>query len=159
LPVEELAKKFNCSRRHLTRLFHQHFGVSVGALRMEMRLLKAVSLLADPEAKVIDVAEKCGFNHLGLFNTCFKRRFGSSPGQWRKSVTEAKSLPAGKEARGRPFHTHGVCSASDETDASGNGNGQNRPMEQVVLGRLLRDSTAAKTGGVRDGSGANRLTV
>ena len=82
--VGELADKFGCSRRHLNRLFHQFLGVSVAALRMEMRLLKAVSLLRDPNAKVINVAVECGFNHLGLFNTCFKRRFGTTPGRWRK---------------------------------------------------------------------------
>jgi AraC-like DNA-binding protein len=89
--VGELAAKFSCSRRHLNRLFHQHFGVSVAALRMEMRLVKAVSLLRDHNAKVIRVAEECGFNHLGLFNTCFKRRFGTSPGQWRKINAQAKT--------------------------------------------------------------------
>jgi AraC-like DNA-binding protein len=85
LSVGDLAGKFSCSRRHLNRLFHLHFGFSVAALRMEMRLLKAVSLLRNPSLKVISVAQQCGFNHLGLFNTCFKRRFGSSPGQWRKT--------------------------------------------------------------------------
>jgi AraC-like DNA-binding protein len=85
LSVGELADRFSCSRRHLNRLFHQHFGVSVAALRMEMRMLKAISLLRDADVKIINVADQCGFNHLGLFNTCFKRRFGTSPGQWRKS--------------------------------------------------------------------------
>jgi AraC-like DNA-binding protein len=85
LSVEELAKKFGCSRRHLSRLFNQQFGCSVAALRMELRLIKAVSLLRNPRAKVITVAEQCGFNHLGLFNKCFKRRFGQSPGRWRKT--------------------------------------------------------------------------
>jgi AraC-like DNA-binding protein len=88
-PVTTLAERFGCSQRHLNRLFHQHFGHSVGALRMEMRLLKAICLLRDPNAKVIYVAEQCGFNHLGLFNVCFKRRFGVSPGHWRKSPKES----------------------------------------------------------------------
>ena len=96
LSVQQLAQKFSCSRRHLNRRFHEHFGLSAGALKMEMRMLKALALLQDPEAKVINVAEACGFNHLGLFNTCFKRRFGTSPGQWRKNnvqiETEATSL-------------------------------------------------------------------
>jgi AraC-like DNA-binding protein len=97
LSVPELADRFSCSRRHLNRLFHQHFGVSVASLRMEMRLLKAISLLRDAGAKVIHVAEECGFNHLGLFNTCFKRRFGTSPGQWRKA-----NLLASADAVGKP---------------------------------------------------------
>ena len=111
LSVGELADKFGCSRRHLNRLFHQHFGFSVAALRMEMRLLKAVSLLRDPDAKVINVADACGFNHLGLFNTCFKRRFGASPGQYRKMKVPAATHPAvgsGSEAS-CPLHVNGLC--------------------------------------------------
>jgi len=111
LSVGELAAKFGCSRRHLNRLFHQHFGFSVAALRMEMRLLKAVSLLRDPDAKIINVAEECGFNHLGLFNTCFKRRFGASPGQYRKmrlpaAVHHVGLLPTDQAC---PLHANGLC--------------------------------------------------
>jgi AraC-like DNA-binding protein len=91
LSVGELATKFGCSRRHLNRTFNHHFGISVAALRMEIRLLKAVALLRNPEAKVINVAQECGFNHLGLFNICFKRRFGSSPGKWREVESGVKS--------------------------------------------------------------------
>jgi AraC family transcriptional activator of mar-sox-rob regulon len=112
LSVGELAERFSCSRRHLNRLFHQHFGFSVAGLRMEMRLLKAVSLLREPEAKVINIAEQCGFNHLGLFNTCFKRRFGNSPGQWRRLTIEAESKPAaGLNGVGHscPLKTNGLC--------------------------------------------------
>ena len=32
---------------------------------------------------------------LGLFNTCFKRRFGASPGQWRKTAARVGRHPAG----------------------------------------------------------------
>jgi AraC-like DNA-binding protein len=111
LPVGDLARKFSCGRRHLNRLFHQFFGISVAAMRMEMRLLKAVTLLRDREAKVTRVAEACGFNHLGLFNTCFKRRFGVSPGQWRKQQqpggsSAAELLPPGTEC---PLHGNGLC--------------------------------------------------
>ena len=95
LTVGELADKFHCSPRHLNRLFHQHFGFSVAALRMEMRLIKAISLLRNRDAKVIHVAEQCGFNHLGLFNSCFRRRFGTSPGQWRDGNMPAHAHPAG----------------------------------------------------------------
>ncbi len=111
LSVGELAAKFGCSRRHLNRLFHQYFGFSVGALRMEMRLLKAVSLLRDVEAKVINVAAQCGFNHLGLFNTCFKKRFGASPGRWRKQAAQGKVRPAAApgDDSACPLKIKGLC--------------------------------------------------
>jgi AraC-like DNA-binding protein len=95
LSVSELAEKFGCSRRHLNRLFHQNFGLSVGALKMEMRLMKAAACLRNGQTKVIIVAEQCGFNHLGLFNTCFKKRFQTTPGQWRRMIAERPSLLTG----------------------------------------------------------------
>lgn len=113
ISVGDLAAKFSCSRRHLNRLFHQYFGFSVSSLRMEMRLLKSISLLRDTNAKIINVAEQCGFNHLGLFNTCFKRRFGLSPGQWRKQAVEAENPPlaAGPPSPSGPcpLHSKGLC--------------------------------------------------
>jgi AraC-like DNA-binding protein len=115
LSIEDLAKKFRCSRRHLSRLFHQQFGYSVSALRMELRLLKAVSLLRDPAAKVITVAEQCGFNHLGLFNNCFKRRFGQSPGQWRKTdsanAIEPRSSRPTYSANGSPDESASITAS------------------------------------------------
>jgi AraC-like DNA-binding protein len=119
LSVGELAERFNCSRRHLNRLFHQHFGVSVAALRMEMRLLKAISLLRDPSAKIINVAEQCGFNHLGLFNTCFKRRFGASPGQWRKTILQPPAAPIAKAKPPVPcpLQANGLCPMTHAKEA------------------------------------------
>jgi len=86
--VEDLAARLGCTRRHLNRLFHQRFGFSIAALRMEMRMLKAACLLRNPDAKVSIVAEECGFNHLGLFNACFKKRFSISPGAWREAGSD-----------------------------------------------------------------------
>ena len=110
LSVDQLADRFGCSRRHLNRLFHQYFGFSVAHLRMEMRLMKAISLLRNGEAKVIHVAEQCGFNHLGLFNTCFRRRFGTSPGQWRKASQEQENTTSAPAKHlDCPLRMSGLC--------------------------------------------------
>jgi AraC-like DNA-binding protein len=102
ISAEDLASRLNCGRRHLDRQFRRYFGISFCGLKMEMRLLKAASLLSTNDSKIIQVAEESGFNHLGLFNTCFKKRFGVSPGEWRKqnngrmavsTVQIGKSLP------------------------------------------------------------------
>ena len=87
---------------------------------MEMRLLKAISLLRDADAKVIHVAEQCGFNHLGLFNTCFKRRFGTSPGKWRKSSIQATgAAAAGSEDKSVcPLHHSGLCPLNGQPQSS-----------------------------------------
>lgn len=94
LSVGELAARFGWSKRHLNRMFHSYFGLSAAAMKMEMRLLRAVSLLRDPDVKIISVAELCGFNYLGFFNTCFKKRFGVTPSQRRRTMTEADGQSA-----------------------------------------------------------------
>jgi len=111
LPVTELAGRFNCCRRHLNRLFHQWFGCSVSELRMEMRLLRAISLLRNPELGVLEVAHQCGFNHRGLFNGCFKRRFGSNRSQWRTAAPKVESRRSNplNRASDCPLRTDGLC--------------------------------------------------
>ena len=147
ISVGELAAKFNCSRRHLNRLFHQYFGFSVAALRMEMRLLKAVSILRDANAKIINVAEQCGFNHLGLFNTCFKRRFGASPGQWRKLGMQGVNPinPNGeKDNTVCPLHSKGLCPRTSSEDA---------PLSPVSVATTILQS-AGKAGSKPSSKGA-----
>ena len=111
LSVADLGSRFGCSRRHLNRVFHQYFGLSVGALKMEIRLTKAILLLREPDAKVANVAEQCGFDHLGFFNVCFKRRFGTTPGRWRQSTPEEEKLHPGAAADkpACPLHSIGLC--------------------------------------------------
>jgi AraC-like DNA-binding protein len=150
--VDELAARFGCSRRQLNRLFHEYFGISVAALRMDMRMLKAVSLLRNPDAKVINVAEQCGFNHLGLFNTCFKRRFGASPGQWRKKATKGVGS-SGPELAGSacPLHSNGIC----PLDEKANGNAAEPPK---ALNFMLSTPAPAR-GGVRATLGRSAQAV
>ena len=152
LTVGELADKFHCSSRHLNRLFQQHFGFSVAALKMEMRLIKAMTLLRNRNAKVIHVAEECGFNHLGLFNSCFKRRFGASPGHWRDANNPAQAHPPGL-VDGEPLcrmQATGLCPWAGK--ASGTAPASSRPTRldpspRVRQGRRSGDDQPAQPDG------------
>jgi AraC-like DNA-binding protein len=111
LPVTALAHRFNCSRRHLTRLFHQQFGCSVSNLRMEIRMVRAVSLLRNAELTIGEVALQSGFNHRGLFGQCFKRRFGSSPTQWQTAAlkVESRRISPMSDEPNCALRTDGLC--------------------------------------------------
>ena len=89
LSLPELADKLHCSERHFSRLFRSEFGVPLRKRQTELRLLRARQLLADANAKVINVAYESGYRHLGLFNAMFKKRFGVTPSEWRQ-----QNLPA-----------------------------------------------------------------
>jgi len=145
LSVEELSQKFGCSRRHLSRLFHQRFGLSVASFRMEMRLLRALSLLRDPGVKVINVAEQCGFNHLGLFNTCFKRRFGVTPGMWRNTHTDThknQDRDPAEKIDTCPLQINGFCPWNNQLESR---NPANSPRVQGLPPGTVR-TPAGKVG-------------
>jgi hemolysin activation/secretion protein len=58
--------------------------VPLRAHQTELRLQRARQLLADADAKIINVAYNSGYRHLGLFNAMFKKRFGLTPSEWRR---------------------------------------------------------------------------
>jgi AraC-like DNA-binding protein len=118
LSIADMEHKFSCGQRHLNRLFHQYFGCSLASLRMELRLLKALSLLRDPSLKIIHVAEQCGFNHLGLFNACFRKRFGNSPGHWRKAPANGKNPVSDSDVGDLPcpWQATGLCPRTPKPD-------------------------------------------
>src|ERR1700723_1981389 len=80
----ELAQRTNCTSRHLSRIFHKLVGMSFNDKRSELRLSRALELLATSQLKVVDVALESGFKSLSQFNQMFTRRFGLSPGRWRQ---------------------------------------------------------------------------
>jgi AraC-like DNA-binding protein len=90
----ELAEQLHCSERHFSRLFREEFGVPLRARQIELRLQRARQLLADSDAKIINVAYDSGYRHLGLFNAMFKRRFGVTPSEWRRKGGAQKPAAA-----------------------------------------------------------------
>src|SRR4029078_6517159 len=93
--LADLAGQLHCSGRHLSRLFREEFGLPFRVQQTELRLMRARQILADSNAKIINVAYESGYRHLGLFNTMFKKRFGMTPSQWRlKAARKNLSLIA-----------------------------------------------------------------
>jgi AraC-like DNA-binding protein len=84
LSFAELVQRMNCTPRHLSRIFRDIAGMSFREKQAKIRLARASELLVTTESKVVDVALDSGFQSLSLFNLMFRRRFGLSPGRWRK---------------------------------------------------------------------------
>jgi hemolysin activation/secretion protein/AraC-like DNA-binding protein len=88
-----LAAQLHCSERHFSRLFREEFGVTFRARQAELRLQHARQLLASSDAKIINVAYDSGYRHLGLFNSMFKKRFGTTPSEWRQQNLRKSPSP------------------------------------------------------------------
>ena len=99
---EKLAEMCGCSLRHFRRMFRKQFKTSIRAKQTELRLEKARQLLADTEEKIIAIAYESGYRHLGFFNAMFKKRFGMTPSEWRRTNPDKeKETPRRRPTRGK----------------------------------------------------------
>jgi AraC-like DNA-binding protein len=95
MSLSDLAPKMCCSPRHLSRLFREEVGASFREKQTELRMGKACELLANSNAKVVEVAMTSGYPSNSLFSLLFKKRFGVSPGKWRQQHTQPS--PSGRK--------------------------------------------------------------
>lgn len=84
LNLEDLAKEFSISSRHLRRVVELEFGVSPVELLQTKRLLLAKRLLTDTNISVTQIAMTSGFNSIRRFNALFQERYRLKPTQLRK---------------------------------------------------------------------------
>ena len=83
--LAELGRQVGASERTLTRLFQQETGMTFRQWRAELRVHRALLLLADG-LSVYDTAAECGWANPGSFITAFTSLVGMSPGRYQHSL-------------------------------------------------------------------------
>lgn len=81
--IEDAGQALSLSPRYIQRLLHEE-GTTFSAQVTERRLAMAIRALADPHDSLADIAFRCGFGDLSVFYRAFKRKFGTSPGRFRR---------------------------------------------------------------------------
>jgi transcriptional regulator GlxA family with amidase domain len=84
LTIEQLAARVNMSPRHFARKFIGEFGVTPGTYVEALRLETARERLAAAGQTVETVAGSVGFRSSDVFRRAFERRYGVSPGLYRR---------------------------------------------------------------------------
>jgi AraC-like DNA-binding protein len=77
--LAELGREVGASERSLSRLFRQDLGMTFPQWRTQLRLHRAVVLLAE-RTPVTTVAHQCGWSSASAFIEVFRRSFGHTPG-------------------------------------------------------------------------------
>ena len=78
-----------CHPSHLCKSFQHFYGETPTEFINRLRLRQAVRLLNEPDAKVTAVAAELGFESLSHFHRLFKRHYGLTPAEYRRSHTVA----------------------------------------------------------------------
>jgi AraC family transcriptional regulator len=85
LPLERLARLAGLSRFHFLRQFRAVTGETPKQYVLRLRVERAALRLLLVRSSVLDVALDCGFHNHETFTRAFRRRFGTSPSEYRTS--------------------------------------------------------------------------
>ncbi len=83
--VEQAASLIGYSEAHFMRIFKEETGQTFTRFLIEYRLSAASYYLKETEESVSVIAENCGFDNLSYFIRSFKKKYGASPGVYRKN--------------------------------------------------------------------------
>ncbi len=82
---EHVAAHAGISRRQLERLFRRYVGQSPAQFYIDLRVSRAHALLNETSLSIAEIAAATGFTSSSQLSTRFRKRFGLSPGAYRKS--------------------------------------------------------------------------
>src|SRR5262249_28626376 len=81
--LTRLARTVGASDRHLSRLFHEHTGMSITDYRNRVRVALAHELLSQTHLDVEHVAERAGFGSTRQLRRAWRRLYGTTPREAR----------------------------------------------------------------------------
>lgn len=82
--VPRLVRLAGRSHEHTARACRRHLGRAPREIVAEARLNWAAAQIAATDKKILEIALECGFENLGHFYQCFRRRHGMTPCGYRQ---------------------------------------------------------------------------
>lgn len=83
--LDEASKAFHVSKRHLIRVFKERYGTTPGAYHAEAKFTAACRYLAETNYTIGEISAMLGFCDQSFFSTAFRKRYGVSPVEYRRS--------------------------------------------------------------------------
>ncbi len=86
LTIENMANITGFSESHFMKFFKNTMGSTFIDYLNEYRLTIALRLLKSSESSILCVAEEVGYENLSYFNRIFKKKFHTTPSNYRKTL-------------------------------------------------------------------------
>ncbi len=84
ISVESMAKLCFYSKSYFMKFFKESMGISFVSYLKDYRLEIASRMLLATDDNILDISSACGFDNLSYFNRSFKKKYGVTPGKYRK---------------------------------------------------------------------------
>ncbi|KWX77272.1 helix-turn-helix transcriptional regulator [Paenibacillus jilunlii] len=85
LSLNQIADELDMSPIYISRLYKQQTLTSIVDVILEVRMREVCSLLESTALPVTTIAERCGFTSSSYLHRMFKRSFGTTPTDYRRS--------------------------------------------------------------------------
>ena len=95
LTLSELSERLNLSNRQTQRLLREHYGTNFQSKKTEARMNAAAMMLSQPDKTVTQIADDLGYSSVEHFAAAFKKYYGMSTGNYRKTVIALKNRQTG----------------------------------------------------------------
>lgn len=82
--IKDLAEICHFSEYHFMRFFKKNVDMTCIEYLNDYRLIKSLEQLENASGSITEIAFENGFNSIAYFNRLFKKRFGMTPGEYRK---------------------------------------------------------------------------
>jgi two-component system response regulator YesN len=86
ISLGDVARELHLDYTYCSKLLKKVSGKTFPAYITELRMNLADKLIKDNELKIIDICRRTGYNDYFYFNKVFKKHFGVTPLQYRKSI-------------------------------------------------------------------------
>lgn len=83
LTIADMADLTYYSKSHFMKFFRMHMGMGFIEYLNDYRLTIAARLLTTTDDVILEIASLSGFDNLSYFNRLFRRKFHTTPGQYR----------------------------------------------------------------------------
>ena len=91
--TEEAARFMNLSPSCLAARVRRVTGKTLGELQNEIRIGRSKELLVLTDARISEIAHRCGFDDMGYFSRRFKQAIGQTPGDYRRQHQIGPNAP------------------------------------------------------------------